>query len=163
MTAPWRSWRVTFASRFALSSYKKPCANVWTFAHGLHMVVGCCGCIQWLSIRSIHIVLMQLVSQGAQGNCAAKLESWWREFRAENGFEGVVLHELRHTQATLLLANGTDIKTVQARMGHSSAAFTMDRYAHAVQEKDDQAADLMGRIISGRIKQEARVIPLKSA
>ena len=93
----------------------------------------------------------------------AKFAAWWRKFRDGNGFEGLVLHELRHTQATLLLANGTDMKTVQVRMGHSSAAFTMDRYAHAVPEKDDQAADLMGGIMSGKVKQEARIIPLKTA
>lgn len=90
-------------------------------------------------------------------------ESWWRKFRKSNGFEGLVLHELRHTQATLLLANGTDVKTVQTRMGHASAAFTLDRYAHAVPEKDDQAADLMGGIMAGEVRQKARIISLKTA
>lgn len=62
-----------------------------------------------------------------------------------------------------MVANGTDYKTVQTRMGHSSAAFTMERYAHAVPEKDDQAADLMGGIMKGEVKQKARIIEMKTA
>jgi integrase len=52
---------------------------------------------------------------------------------------GLKFHELRHTQATLLIANGVDIKTVQSRLGHSRASMTLDFYAHA-QEKQDRAA-----------------------
>ena len=93
----------------------------------------------------------------------ANFERWWRKYREENGFGKLVPHELRHTQATLLFANGADAKTVQTRMGHASAAFTLDNYAHAVPEKDDEAADLVGGIITGEVKQKARIIELKSA
>lgn len=41
------------------------------------------------------------------------------------GHEGLQFHELRHTQATLPVINGADIKTVQNRLGHSTAALTM--------------------------------------
>ena len=61
-----------------------------------------------------------------------------------------------------MLTNGAGIKTVQTHLGHASAAFTLENYAHAVLEKDDEAADLMGEIISGEVKQKARVIELKS-
>ena len=88
---------------------------------------------------------------------------WWRKFRKDKGFGELVPHELRHTQATQLLANGVDPKTVHTRMGHSSAAFTLDNYAHALPEKDDEAADLMGGIISGEVKQKPRIIALKTA
>ncbi len=54
-------------------------------------------------------------------------------------YRGLKFHELRHTQATLLIANGVDIKTVQSRLGHSRASMTLDFYAHA-QEKQDRAA-----------------------
>ncbi|HIF43894.1 MAG TPA: site-specific integrase [Dehalococcoidia bacterium] len=42
----------------------------------------------------------------------------------------VRLHDLRHTHASLMLQQGTDIKTISTRLGHSSVAFTMDTYAH---------------------------------
>lgn len=39
-------------------------------------------------------------------------------------------HELRHTFATLALQNGVDVKTVSGMLGHFSAGFTLDTYAH---------------------------------
>ena len=56
---------------------------------------------------------------------------WWRTFCADNGLCGLKFHELRHTQATQLIANGVDIKTVQNRLGHASPTLTMSSYAHA--------------------------------
>lgn len=65
-------------------------------------------------------------------------------------YEGLKFHELRHTQATLLLAHGEDIKTVQARLGHSKASTTLDMYAHAIPEKDKEAAKLIGDLLNGK-------------
>ena len=39
-------------------------------------------------------------------------------------------HDLRHTFATLALQNGVDVKTVSGMLGHYSADFTLDTYAH---------------------------------
>lgn len=90
-------------------------------------------------------------------------ETWWRKFRTDNGFEGLKFHELRHTQATLLLAQGVDVKTVQARLGHSDASLTLNWYAHAVPENDQRAAQLIGDLFQQRPK-KARIIPMpKSA
>lgn len=72
---------------------------------------------------------------------------WWRKFTAEVGFEGLKLHELRHTQATLLLAQGVDVKTVQNRLGHANASITLNWYAHAVPEIDRAAADMLGKLL----------------
>lgn len=38
------------------------------------------------------------------------LNKWWDSFRNKNGFDDLKFHELRHTQATQLLANGIDEK-----------------------------------------------------
>lgn len=75
-------------------------------------------------------------------------ERWWDEFRKKAGFPSLVFHELRHTQATQLIANGVDYKTVQERLGHASASTTMDLYAHALPEKDEEAATLVGNIFN---------------
>lgn len=59
-------------------------------------------------------------------------QSWyrdWLKFVAEAGFEGVRPYALRHTFATLNLANGENIKTVSVLMGHASSAYTLDLYA----------------------------------
>ena len=65
------------------------------------------------------------------------------------GYVGYNLHELRHTQATFLIGGGADIKTVQNRLGHSSASLTMDIYSHALEQNDVNAANMMGRLLSG--------------
>ena len=72
---------------------------------------------------------------------------WWDSFRAENGFEGLKFHELRHTQATILLANGTDIKTAQNRLGHAKSSTMLDWYAHVIPQKDEEAAQLIEDIM----------------
>ena len=71
-------------------------------------------------------------------------EHWWERWREEAGFPGLKLHELRHTHATLLLANGIDPKTAQARLGHSSVVVTLDCYAHQLAEADIIAASIIG-------------------
>ena len=73
---------------------------------------------------------------------------WWRSWRESNGFSGLKFHELRHTQATQLLANGVDVKTVQTRLGHTDPALTLKWYAHSVEENDRQAAALMGGLLA---------------
>jgi integrase len=45
-------------------------------------------------------------------------------------------HSLRHHLATLLIDSGCDVKTVQARMRHSSAKTTLDVYGHRWKDTD---------------------------
>lgn len=39
-------------------------------------------------------------------------------------------HDLRHTAATVAIASGADIKSVQDLLGHATASFTLNVYAH---------------------------------
>ncbi|WP_370514697.1 site-specific integrase [Adlercreutzia sp. ZJ138] len=86
--------------------------------------------------------------------CANSLGEWYRPdcftkdfeaFRATHGFD-VRLHDLRHTQASLLLANGEDVVTVSKRLGHAKVSTTLDIYAHLMPGKDESAACKMGAI-----------------
>ena len=55
--------------------------------------------------------------------------------------EKVRFHDLRHSFAVTSLYAGDDIKTVQANLGHATAAFTLDVYAHVtVKMRQDSAA-----------------------
>lgn len=56
---------------------------------------------------------------------------------------GLRFHDLRHTCASILLANGEHPKAVQERLGHSSIAITLDRYSHFYREHEDA---LVGRL-----------------
>lgn len=59
-------------------------------------------------------------------------------------------HDLRHASASLLLADGLDVKTVQARMGHSAAAITMDVYAHAMGLGQRKTSPTIEGILAGK-------------
>lgn len=80
---------------------------------------------------------------------------WWNSFRKQAGFPKLRFHELRHTQATQLLANGVDVKTVQTRLGHANASITLNWYAHAVHENDQRAAKLIGDLFSSNPQSDA--------
>lgn len=49
------------------------------------------------------------------------------------------LHDLRHTHASLLLAQGAPMKLVSERLGHAKIAMTMDNYAHLLPAMDGEA------------------------
>ena len=51
-------------------------------------------------------------------------------------------HSLRHTHATTLIENGTPVKTVQKRLGHSRAAVTEDRYVHLTEKMARDPANI---------------------
>ncbi len=65
------------------------------------------------------------------------------------GIPKVRFHDLRHTFATLALQNGVDIKTVSGMLGHFSAGFTLDTYAHVTTAAQKEAAQTMGDILAG--------------
>ncbi len=60
-------------------------------------------------------------------------------------------HDLRHAGATLLIAAGVDVKTVQHRLGHASAVTTLDVYAHASPAKDTEAAGVLNLLLTGPV------------
>lgn len=68
---------------------------------------------------------------------------WFRKFADRNGFPGVRFHDLRHTHATILLANNMDVVEVSTRMGHGDASVTLKIYGHALRRRDEEAAQVM--------------------
>ena len=64
------------------------------------------------------------------------------------GLPRIRFHDLRHTFATMALQNGVDVKTVSSILGHYSAGFTLDTYAHVTTDAQLKAAQTMGSILS---------------
>ena len=67
------------------------------------------------------------------------------------GLPKVRFHDLRHTFATLALQNGVDIKTVSGMLGHYSAGFTLDTYAHVTTAAQKEAARAMGKVLANAL------------
>ena len=57
------------------------------------------------------------------------------------------LHDLRHTNATILLSQNQDIESVSKRMGHHKTSVTLDIYGHALKSKDKVASDTLENIL----------------
>lgn len=64
------------------------------------------------------------------------------------GLPHVRLHDLRHTAASLLLAEGVHPKVVQELLGHSAIGVTLDTYSHVLPELHADAAARLGRLLN---------------
>lgn len=68
------------------------------------------------------------------------------------GIDKIRFHDLRHTYASLLLANGAPMKYVQHQLGHSSITMTMDLYTHLLPEVNDKCVNLLNNIVSSAVE-----------
>jgi integrase len=60
------------------------------------------------------------------------------------------MHDLRHYYASLLIRHGESVKTVQRRLGHATAAETLDTYSHLWPDSDDRTREARGHDLDGR-------------
>jgi integrase len=67
----------------------------------------------------------------------------------EVGVPKIRLHDLRHTHATLALQAGVHPKIVSERLGHSTVAFTLDVYSHAIPHLQTEAASQIADLVLG--------------
>lgn len=69
------------------------------------------------------------------------VSQWWSRFLEDNeDVKKIRFHDLRHTSATLLIAQGVHAKVIQERLGHSNISTTMNTYGHVLDEADQAAA-----------------------
>lgn len=63
------------------------------------------------------------------------------------GLRRVRLHDLRHTTASLLVAQGVPARVVMEILGHSQISITMNLYSHVVPEVSREAADRIESVL----------------
>ena len=66
---------------------------------------------------------------------------WLKPGLVKAELAGFNLYSLRHTHATLLLANGENAKVASERLGHSTIVLTLDTYSHVLPDMQQGAAD----------------------
>ncbi len=71
------------------------------------------------------------------------LYQWFVNFVKRYDLPPITLHSLRHTNASLMIANGIDLATVSKRLGHADTSITARVYTHAIKEADAVAADAL--------------------
>ena len=71
----------------------------------------------------------------------------WRRVCFVKKLPRVSFHALRHTHASILLANGIDVLRDSRQLGHSKASVTLDTYGHLVRGMDAEAAEAISGVL----------------
>ena len=82
-------------------------------------------------------------------------EQCWNPIRRKLGIQHVKFHDLRHTQASLMLYAGVDMKIIQQRLGHANFATTADMYAHLMTDSQAKASDKLGNMMKDKSIKES--------
>ena len=100
-----------------------------------------------------------MVTNGRGGMCGPwVIERAVREARPliEGLPQGFSFHDLRHYFASLLIASGADIKTVQARMRHALATTTLNTYGHLWPDADESTRAAVAVVIAERMNSDEK-------
>lgn len=77
------------------------------------------------------------------------LQHQYKKLLQSAGLPDIRFHDLRHTNATLMLRNGIPAKVVSAMLGHSSIQLTMDTYSHVLPDMQEGATNAMDKLLNG--------------
>ena len=75
------------------------------------------------------------------------VDSTFRRLSAALNLPRIRFHDLRHTAATLMLAEGVHPKIIQERLGHSDISMTLNRYSHVSMDMQRGDADTVDRLL----------------
>ena len=78
------------------------------------------------------------------------ITQWLATFSEKYNLPPIHPHKFRHTMASLLIYNRTDMLTVSKRLGHSQVSTTTDIYSHAIKEADERAAESIADVVLRR-------------
>ena len=84
------------------------------------------------------------------------ITDWTSKFVQRNNLPHFTPHSLRHTHATLLIAEGVSVSAVSRRLGHSSIATTSRIYVHAIQSADEIASDVIDSKLNTSLKKSEK-------
>lgn len=73
---------------------------------------------------------------------------WFTKFLNRHNLPKITFHQLRHTNASLLISSGEDIVTVSGRLGHADKNVTLNTYSHIIKSKEAQVANKMDEFYS---------------
>lgn len=90
---------------------------------------------------------------------------WLNQFSKRHNLPRINPHAFRHTVASVLIANGTDVVTVSKQLGHASTTTTEGFYAHLIEERKAEASDCIADVLlrGGERSQNASPTPKKQA
>ncbi|MEE8376035.1 MAG: tyrosine-type recombinase/integrase, partial [Acidimicrobiia bacterium] len=96
---------------------------------------------------------------GPLRNSNWRIRVWKPACEASGMPEGLRIHDLRHTAASLAVSQGANVKAVQRMLGHSTASQTLDRYSHLFTEDLEALADRLDEAFSQQNASYTRPLP----
>lgn len=72
---------------------------------------------------------------------------WLKRFCADKGLPFYGIHQFRHLNASLLIFNGEDVRSVSAALGHSQTSTTLNIYAHTFETAQARACDALAEAL----------------
>ena len=75
------------------------------------------------------------------------ITGWLHDFSRRHDLPHINPHAFRHTVASVLLANGTDIVTVSKQLGHASVNTTENFYSHIIEENKAKATECIADVL----------------
>lgn len=73
------------------------------------------------------------------------ITAWFSKFIARSGLPKVTVHSLRHTYASLMIADGTPLVVVSKALGHAQPSTTANIYAHVIASAEAKAMETFDR------------------
>ncbi|HXA90156.1 MAG TPA: site-specific integrase [Mycobacterium sp.] len=113
--------------------------------------------------RSPDALLFTSVRGGGYLTPAQARYTFAKAAAAVEGCQGVRIHDLRHTCASLAISAGANVKVVQRLLGHKTAVLTLDRYGHLFPDDLDAVADAFDTAAAStayRLRTEAAIKPV---
>lgn len=81
---------------------------------------------------------------------AATITRAFQDALARAGLPRMRFHDLRHSAATFLLAQGMTLEDVKNQLGHSTIVLTSNTYGHVLEQRQRQVAQAMDAVLGGR-------------
>ena len=81
---------------------------------------------------------------------------WLDQFIEKHNLPHFTPHSCRHTFSSLQIANGVDVRTLQARTGHAQASTLVNIYSHAIKTAEEAASDILDDVLTPKKTEGAK-------
>ena len=87
--------------------------------------------------------------EGNPMNYSNMVNRYFKTTIGEAEVPDIRFHDLRHTYASLMIAQGENLKYIQTQLGHSSPTVTLNVYAHLMKPTNQEAACRLENAVFG--------------